>query len=259
MTKTVFAREVVAGGLTALPPVNSRLTVVAPPRPDGSAADADGRGRATEVPSRVEDLRLEVTGRRPGPAEVVIAQPAFAGNLEGERPGTVYVLRWVTERGVHEVTGRFVARERIGPALIGWRLQVDGPVSRVQRRAHARVDVSVAIEMAVPDDATRVGRPAGVTLLRGTTVNLSEGGVLALLDWVPSSPREGAAVVVRFAVSGQPFVLTGHVVRVQEASRPGRAGGIALAVAFDTPDVHGDKLRPLLFARQLNARRVGVL
>jgi hypothetical protein len=161
---------------------------------------------------------------------------------------------------VHEVAARFVGRERIGPALIGWCLRVSGPVSRIQRRAHARVDVSVQIELAVPDEVLRPGRPAGVSLLRGTTVNLSEGGVLAILDG--EAPVTGAAAIARFTLSGEPFVLTGRVVRVRPAPRPGRAGGplgVAVAVAFDTPDVHGDRLRPLLFARQLNARRIGVL
>jgi hypothetical protein len=253
----MFAREVVTGGLTALPAVNSRLTVTAQAGPDG---DASGRGRAVDVPSRVEDLRLEVSGRRQGSAEVVIARPAYAGNLEGEVPGTTYLLRWVTEVGVHEVDARFVARERIGPALIGWRLRVTGPVSRVQRRAHARVDLSIPIEVAVPEEFARPDRPAGVSILRGTTVNLSEGGVLALLEGTAPSP--GATVIARFRLAGESFVLTGRVVRVQPAPGPGRLGrwaAVGVALAFDNPDAHGDRLRPLLFARQLNARRIGVL
>jgi hypothetical protein len=60
-------------------------------------------------------------------------------------------------------------------------------------------------------------------------------------------------------VAGERFVLAGRVVRHQPAPRQAGFAGLGVAIAFDTPDVHGDRLRPLLFARQLNARRIGVL
>lgn len=246
-TETVFAREILSGGLTSLPRVNTCLTV-------SPVTDLDDAGRAIEIPSRVEDLRLEISGRRPASAELVIAQPMFAGNLVGQTPGTSYLLRWVTDRGIHEVTGRYLSLERIGPALIGWRLRVKGPVSRIQRRAHARVDVNVPIEVVVLPERLPGGVPSGLMVLRGMTVNLSEGGVLACLKG--PAPAVGAAVMSRLGLGGETFVLSGRVVRNQVM--PGRRAEAATAIAFDTPDAHGDRLRPLLFAHQLHARRLGV-
>jgi PilZ domain len=234
------AREVLPGGLTALPSVNTRITV-------SPGADADGPGRRSESRTIVEDLRLKV-GRRHASAEVVIAQPSFAGDLHGETPGAGYLLRWTTDRGIHEVAGTYVERERIGPRLIGWRLHVEGPVTRIQRRAHARVDVTVPVHVLDGDGG----------VVRGYTVNLSEGGVLMSLEM--PAPSVGSEIVVRFALgsggSQETFVLGGRVVRQQPTSGP--RAGVFVAVAFDTPDAHGDRLRPHLFAHQLRARQIGL-
>jgi len=256
MSQGLSVREVVTAGLTALPAVNSRLSLMPV---EGSAATA--YGQVVEVPTRVEDLHLQVGDRRgSSTAELVIAQPVFAGNLEAEQVGAQYVLRWLTDRGVHEVTGRYLGRRRVGPVLIGWRMGISGPVTRVQRRAHARVAVTVPVQVELPvppaaDDREDVGDAAGSpVVLTGITVNVSEGGLLATLQPSPSGvavPASGTAVVVRFVLAQEPFDLAGRVVRHQ--------GADGLAVAFDDPNGHGDRLRPLLFAHQLKARRLGVL
>lgn len=250
-TQTVFAREVVSGGLSALPPVNARLSVS-----PLSGAEGPAYGQVVEVPTRVEDLHLRLGDRRPALAELVIAQPVFAGNLQGEFTGAPYLLRWLTERGMHEVTGRYLGRRRVGPALIGWRLGISGPVTRIQRRAHARVAIATPVEVVPVVPAGAVAHACS-----GVTVNVSEGGVLAgLIGPEPDAvPAVGADVLVRFAVAGEAFALPGRVVRRQAVPRPGQEPGVAVAVAFDSPDEHGDRLRPLLFAHQLNARRVGVV
>ncbi|HEY6793494.1 MAG TPA: PilZ domain-containing protein [Kineosporiaceae bacterium] len=266
MDSTVFAREVVAG-LAALPAAGTRLT--ASPAPDAWAVD--GASGVPEVPTLVEDVRLEVRGRRPAQPELVIGQPAFTGNLHGELPGTPYVLRWVTDRGLHEVTTRYLGRERIGPALLGWRLRVSGPVSRIQRRAHARVPLCTPVEFVVLDDGGEDGNAAGVALVPGITVNLSEGGALAVV--AGSVPALQAAVEVRFQLATELFAIPGRVVRHQPvAHRDGgpASGGspavrvlrpeerTAVAIAFEHPDEHGDRLRPMLFDYQLRGRRLGV-
>jgi hypothetical protein len=245
MTAMTFAREVVSGGPAALPRVNTPVTV--------SPAVGEAEIPPVEARSRVEDVLLRVAGRRPGPTEVVLARPVFQGDLESEWPGARYVVRWVTERGVHEVPCRYLDRELIGPRVLGWRVAVTGPVSRLQRRAHARVDLAVPIQLTF---LTREDDRSVVTTaqVNGLTINLSEGGVLAALR--PCEPHLSAAVVARFEIARQPFVLAGKVVRVQPV--PGRLGGPGVAVQFDRPDEHGDRLRPLLFAHQLNARRIGV-
>ena len=245
-TQTVFAREAVSGGLSALPPVNARLSVS-----PLSGAGGPAYGQVVEVPTRVEDLHLHLGDRRSATAELVIAQPMFAGNLRGELTGAPYLLRWLTERGTCEVTGRYLGRQRVGPALIGWRLGVSGPVIRIQRRTHARVAITTPVEVVAA-----AGVPARGCA--GVTVNVSEGGVLAALVGPDREavPAPGEDVVVRFAVQGEAFALPGRVVRHQAVPRPGQAPAVAVAVAFDTPDRHGDRLRPLLFAHQLNARRV---
>jgi len=259
MMRSMSVREVVSGGQAALPSLNTRV-LVSPH--DGAAGSGDPGGRRPAgapgpiaAPSLVEDLRIEMTSRRPGPAEIVIAQPSFPGNLRGESVGAEYVLRWPTDRGVHEVVGRYLGRERIGASLIGWRLRVTGSVSRIQRRAHARVEVALPVELAVLDTTEADATTIGVAVFEGLTVNLSEGGVLANVR--PTTPPSvGSAVVVRFELAHQKFVLSGKVVRAQPV--PGRVGALGVAVQFDTPDAHGDRLRPLLFAHELNARRVGV-
>jgi len=192
--------------------------------------------------------------RSPSSAELIIAQPEFAGDPESVYVGAEYVLRWLNERGVHEVVGRFLGRRRVGPVLIGWRMGITGPVTRIQRRAHARVAVSVPVEVlplsADGEVDESAAAPAGWT---GLTVDVSEGGVLAALRPAApvAAPAVGSDVEVRFVLSGEPFVLAGRVVRRQTTS--------TIAVAFDSPNVHGDRIRPLLFAHQLKARRIGVL
>lgn len=258
MAQTTVAREVVSGGLTALPGLNARVTVTP------VFADGSGLPSVTDIPTRVEDVNLRVTDRRSAAAELVVAQPVFPGDVHGESVGARYLVRWLTERGMHEVSARYLGRELVGPALIGWRLGVSGPVTRIQRRAHARVAVAVPVllEPAAPPDGVDVD--GGRVPVAGTTVDVSEGGLFAAVP-APAGPAAaprsvvpavGAAVVVRFELAGERFDLAGRVVRHQAMPDPQARG---VAVAFDPPNRHGDRLRPLLFAHQLNARRVGVL
>jgi len=254
------AREVVPGGLAALPGLNMRVCVSPVPFDD---AGATGFGKVFEAPTRVEDLHLQVTDGRRGTAELVVAQPVFPGDVLGESVGARYLLRWVTERGLHEVTARYVRRERIGPVLIGWRLAVSGPVTRIQRRAHARVTLAVPVEVEWAGAVDGDDLEPALVAVHGQTVDLSEGGVLTALPTGPGTvlPADGGAVTVRFEVAGERFAPSGRVVRHQPLPwRPGggRVPTCAVAVAFDAPDAHGDRLRPLLFAHQLHARRVGV-
>jgi hypothetical protein len=239
---TTFAREVLTTGTQALPAAGTRATVS--PAPGTWYADD---GRVPEAPTIIEDVQAGLRGRRAA-TELVVAQPTFAGNLHGELPGTPYVVRWMNGQGVHEVPTGYVGRERLGPLVLGWRLRATGPVSRVQRRAHARVEITLPVQLVVLDDG-EPGREPGVRLLDGVCVNLSEGGILAVIE--TPLPALRTAVEVRFGLGSQSFALPGSVVRHQAAP-------VAVALAFDTPDAHGDRLRPLLFAHQLQTRRLGV-
>jgi len=231
-----------------LPAINTPLRLARRTGDDGGA-DTGAGARPAEVLTRLEDIRVQVARRRAERAELVVAQPIFRGNLETPPTGTGFVVRWLTDRGLHEVPVSFVLRERIGIAVMGWRLAVSGPVTRTNRRAHVRVDITCPVELAwLPEPAD--GDQPGVTAVRGRTVNVSEGGLLALVDG--PRPPVGTTAVARLRLDGELFVLPGTVLRHQDLARPGVDvhDARAIAMRFDRPAEHGDSIRRHLFRHQ---------
>ena len=90
-----------------------------------------------------------------------------------------------------------------------------------------------------------------LTTFPGTILNLSEGGVRCFVG--PDLPGAGNRVIFTFAGKNGPLEFSGVVVRHVPAGHKG--SGLALAIRFDDPDLHGDAIRRLVFAEQLRVRQ----
>jgi hypothetical protein len=230
----------------------------------GSAARGDGGEAAEDVRTRVEDVieRCDEHGRR-----YVIAAPRYSGDVELPAPGTPCTLEWPGVHGIWILPVTFIDEQVIREGLRAWTVEVIAPPRQAERRAFVRVEWALALTLA-PLTAAEIrqvlpGRDGRATLvaegepvvLRGRSVNISEGGIRCL---VPSpAPTPGVGVMVTIEISGESFRLPARVQWVKPTGCHG-AAEIDLAVAFDDPGRHGDRLRQLLFAEQLRLRRAGL-
>jgi hypothetical protein len=160
-------------------------------------------------------------------------------------------VSWTGVMGRFEcpVTGRADQRE-YGPV---WLLQPAGDIVRRQRRKYfrARMYVPVRLAWTVPGDGEADAteqRAAGVAL------DLSEGGLLATTR--DPLPPVGGEVTATVRLDDIPLEHRATVVR--HVSFPG--GGVGVALAFDDPSRHGDRIRQAAFEaerRHLATRSVG--
>jgi len=241
-----------------VPEINDLVRVSVP----ASGTGAGGSG-ADSVPSRVENVMVDETGRR-----YMIASPWYRGDSELPAMGTPCTLEWPGTQGLWLLPVAFICEELAREDLRVWVLDTMGPAWQQERRSFMRVDWSLPVTLTLMNLAdarravagglqapTMVAAPATEGLpdkMSGETTNISEGGVRLLLP-EPALPV-GLGVMVHLEVSGQTFTLPS---RVRWARPSGRSDALQAdtALAFDTPEVHGDRLRPLLFAEQLRIRR----
>jgi len=261
-----------------LPDVNTLLRVAV----GKTDNHADGM-RALDAASRVEDIEtiwVTQSGRRRQRVRLLVAAPSYAGDAERPRPGTACTVTWTTPNGLMDLPVAFeeVAVDgRNGLRL--WWLTAAGEPSRVQRRTYFRCSCAFPIMVEItptalaPDEQPGIGEsapdpadggdqtqdaPPPPILVRGRTVNLSEGGVRCYLH--------GKLIEIGSHVSVRLDLIVGE--RMQTVTLGGRVlrCGLALgspppmdcAVAFDDPDEHGDLIRQALFSEQLRQRRMGV-
>ena len=248
----------------ALPEINDLVRISVPARGlEGGGSGADG------VPSRVENLITDETMQ--GMRRYMIASPWYRGDSELPEMGTPCTLEWAGVQGLWLLPVAFICEELAREDLRVWVMDTMGPAWQQERRSFMRVDWSLPVTLTLMSIAdarsavagglqapTMVAAPTGDALpdkISGETANISEGGVRMLLP-EPALPV-GLAVMVHLDVSGQTFTLPS---RVRWARPSGRTDALQAetALAFDTPDVHGDRLRPLLFAEQLRIRRAGL-
>jgi hypothetical protein len=118
-------------------------------------------------------------------------------------------------------------------AAVRWNLMVTGEAAKSTRRRAVRVDVEVPVRLRVNN-----------TEVQGTTVDLSEAGMRALIDGYGLPPEPGVAAAVDVELDGgDPVRVTGTVVRQDE-----RAGRWLLSMRFDgVPEREGDRLRRRVF------------
>jgi len=253
-------------------PSSTAVTATVPPLP----------ATLMQLPSRVEDV--EPAGhRQDGRSLLYVAAPHYAGDLEVPEPGTGCRVIWPTPVGLCELPTRFTGRVLVGPGLRAWRLVVNGPVQRTQRRRYFRVPWIGPVTLEVSDDGSRpeplgpVGLlqhddPDGadaalivgpgeagagsLQVLTGMTLDLSEGGLRVALP-TPGLP-DATAIRVLLPVYDQVLVLPATTVWHRPAPTP-NLRQVELGVSFDDVEEHGDLLRQVVFEAQLQARRTGVV
>ena len=252
-----------AGFRGSLPDINDLVRVsVAGSGPAAHGAAADG------IPSRVEnvvDVAL-VGGRR-----YMIAAPRYPGDSELPQVGTPCTLEWPGSQGLWILPVSFTGEELAREELRVWVVDTIGPARQRERRSYMRVAWALPVSLS-PMSAADVRRAVagglkGPTMaaaptadvlpeaVTGETSDISEGGVRLLLP-EPCLPV-GLGVVVHLDASGQQFTLPSRVRWIRHTGRTD-ALQFEMAVAFDSPDNEGDRLRPLLFAEQLRLRRAGL-
>jgi len=216
---------------------------------DSSAGDTGPAETPPELPSRIEDIEISWprAGRR---TTLYVAAPRYQGDLEDPGSGTPCGVIWPTPVGLFRLPTRFDGRDRIGPLLRAWRLIVDGPVTRVQRRRYFRVPWIGPVTLELRPH----GSPAELQVLAGTTVDLSEGGLRCSLPAPGLADR--SAVRVLLPVRDQVLVLPATT--VWQRAAPANARLVETGISFDDVEEHGDLLRRVVVEEQLRARRAGL-
>jgi hypothetical protein len=239
----VVMQETFVIDAAALPGINQRVKLLFP-------GEEPGEDQSAGLQTRVEDVAV-TTGRNPV-YDVLVAPPRYEGDVEPPRAGDVMWVVWFNERGVSRLPVEFLSLEQVGEIVSAWRLRVCGPAERVQRRHFVRVAHVTPLLITLLDDS---GAPTGQAALRGMTSDLSEGGLLCVLE--EELPSDCQAVV-SFAFLGDDFRLEARVVRAfpNRDRHTGRSGNWATAISFINPDAAGDSLRKGIFAEQLRIRRV---
>jgi hypothetical protein len=243
----MFHSSVKAPPTEVLPGVNTlvRLQITVP------ATDGSGT-LPLQLPSRVEDV--DRVWPLPQPL-LYVAAPRYPGDLEGPEPGSPCQVAWPTPVGLFELPTRFEGRVRVGPAVRAWRLSIDGPVVRAQRRRYFRVPWIGPVTLEVRRTVDADGRGEELQVLTGSTVDLSEGGLRCTLP-APGVP-DGTPLRVLLPVHEQILVLPATAVWHRPAASPA-SRLVEVGISFDDVEEHGDLLRQVVIDEQLHARRLGL-
>ena len=147
------------------------------------------------------------------------------------RPGDKVEVYWASE-----------AEERILPARVAstdhsetprWLLAPTGPAARSQRRKAVRAYVALPVEM-----------PWSGSVLKGTTIDLSEGGIKALVDGWGVPPEGGQRLLATVGLEADvDLEMPSEVVWTSE-----KAGGQwVIALRFDATEKDADVVRRRVF------------
>ena len=155
-------------------------------------------------------------------------------------------LSWQAEDGLRSVPTEAVALLDRGE----WRLRVTGPASKVQRRDAVRAPIGLSVSVAWDN-----------VVLTGSTVDLSEGGVLCVFR-----PHGDLGVHIPFPKRGQPLALNLDLysdVLVTEAllvrRLPRQDQLLEWSLRFvELPESAADLIRSHVFTALRNARSRGL-
>lgn len=238
----------------------------------GSGQQTDGEA-AVGVPTRVENVAAGGGGS--GLPRYTVAAPRYEGDVEPPEPGTASTLEWPGAQGLWILPVSFVGQEITEDGLRLWTVDVIAAARQHERRSFVRVDWAVPVSL-VPRTAAEIrnamtGESNGAVLaapspgdgsggpvpdsIVGETRNVGEGGIRCLLP-EPELPA-GLGVSVDLELAGEAFRIPAQVAWVRPTGSLARLL-FDVALAFDSSAVHGDRLRPLLFAEQLRVRRSGL-
>ncbi|GAA1534430.1 PilZ domain-containing protein [Nocardioides humi] len=195
----------------------------------------------TGEPVALETKVLDLEQQPDGSTTLVVACPSGLDPREHHFEATV---AWTYPLGRMECT----VSTRPGRRAYGdvWLLQPSSPAARLQQRAYFRARVSMPVLLRWPPDDEL---PDETLDLIGVVVDISEGGLMATVRTLP--PAVGTAVEATVRVEGDNLVQGTRVVRHVRFA----GGGLGVAVAFDDPTVHGDRLRRLVFETERRRRR----
>lgn len=139
-------------------------------------------------------------------------------------------LYWVGGQEERTLNGQ-VVRVETGETPL-WHVSVNGPAARSQRRKAVRAQVRVDVVM-----------PWAGAQMMGHTVDLSEGGMRALMDGWGLPPDPGTAAQVSLALDDALIHLPGEIVWT---SIPGAQWLLAMRF-LEVPEKAGDLLRKRVF------------
>jgi PilZ domain len=168
----------------------------------------------------------------------LVVRPDDGGRVgQSVKPGDPVEVYWVSGYEERTLPAK-VASVETGIADDGtaadprWQLSPTGPAERSQRRKAVRARLAVPVVI-----------PWAGAVLTGTTVDLSEGGMKALVDGWGLPPEPGTSAAVSLSLDDGALDLQGEVVWYAD-----RGGQWILAVRFeDVPDKTADRLRRRVF------------
>jgi hypothetical protein len=148
------------------------------------------------------------------------------------KPGDRVEVYWVSGYEERTLPARVAAVDHSGEPY--WHLQPTGPAERSQRRRAVRAAVEVPVVL-----------PWSGGLLRGTTIDLSEGGTKVLVDGWGLPPESRSPVRLTLWLDGDVTLdLAGQVAWASDRG----TGRWVIAVRFTEPDERaGDTLRRRVF------------
>jgi hypothetical protein len=165
----------------------------------------------------------------------LVVSPAGVGRSwhESIKPGDAVEVYWVSGYEERTLPAKISAIDSTDDAP-SWRLQPTGPAERSQRRKAVRAKVAVPIVL-----------PWAAGLLRGTTLDLSESGLKALVDGWGLPPESGTPVEVTLSLDEDVTLdLAGDVAWGSDRG----TGQWVLAIQFtEVDDRKADTLRRRVF------------
>ncbi|MDQ1289818.1 MAG: hypothetical protein QG622_3384 [Actinomycetota bacterium] len=235
-----------------------------------------------EVPTMVEDVEEAATSQG---RSCVLISATDVSFLPSPPDLTVeHALVWIARDGQMEIP--VLLSGLVGPV---WRLTLNGPVRRVQRRNYVRVQVTLPASILLldrpvssdeedpddtsddadtldSDDAEADAEDADAedadaedadaddqpTRLEVTVIDLGEGGIRCVVKGVP--PPQGARIVVILGHDDSVIECPGVVIRHLTVNNRD-PDFTTLAIRFDDPERHGDTIRRMVFAEQLRLRQ----
>jgi PilZ domain len=164
----------------------------------------------------------------------LVVSPAGVGRSwhESIKPGDPVEVYWVSGYEERTLPAKVASVDHADEPQ--WHLQPTGPAERSQRRKAVRAKVSLPVVM-----------PWSGALLRGTTVDLSESGLKALVDGWGLPPESGVPINSTISLEdGITLELHGEVAWGSDRG----TGQWVLAVQFtDVSERDGDTLRRRVF------------
>ena len=192
---------------------------------------------AVTAPTRVLDLEPGA-----GSDVVVVASPAGAAVAEHHAEAE---LSWTHPLGrVSCQVSTYSDRRPYGSV---WVLTPHGPARRVQERQYFRARMALPLRL-VWEDVAEPSSDVDQHRVDGITVDLSEGGLLALLRG--AAPAVGSVVDATLRLDGDELRSRATVVR--HVPYP---GGVGVGVMFGEPNENADTLRHAAFESERRRAR----